>query len=153
MEDERADKAAVLEAAGTRDAAVLATAGSRDAAVLASAGDRDAAALAAGGERDERALVTAGRREAAVLATAGQRSINLIWENTQRWIALSVIGVSLLVSAGLAAFGRWLGTPEMQLASIVFLTSVANLVTGFYFGRTNHARTGGVGGDNASGDR
>jgi hypothetical protein len=40
-----------------------------------------------------------------------------------------------------------MGSIEVQLAAIVFLFGVANLVTGFYFGRTNHQRSGGVGGD------
>lgn len=81
--------------------------------------------------------------------TASQRTINLIWENTQMKVALSVIWSSLGVSAGLSIFGKWLGTPDMQLAAIVFLFGVANLVTGFYFGRTNHTRSGGVGGEKA----
>ena len=83
------------------------------------------------------------------LKTAGQREINMIWENTQMKVALSVIWSSLVVAGSLAVLGKWLGTPDMQLAAIVFLFGVANLVTGFYFGRTNHQRTGGVGGDNA----
>lgn len=81
--------------------------------------------------------------------TAGQRTINLIWETTQMRIAVSVIWASLFVAALLAVMGMWLGTPDMQLAAIVFLFGVANLVTGFYFGRTNHQRSGGVGGDTA----
>lgn len=81
--------------------------------------------------------------------TAGQREINLIWENTQMHIALWVIWSALGVSVVLSVFGRWVGPPEVQLAAIVFLFGVANLVTGFYFGRTNHQRTGGVGGDSA----
>lgn len=79
------------------------------------------------------------------LTKAGQRAINLIWENTQMKVALSVIWASLVVSSALAVMGKWLGTPDLQLAAIVFLFGVANLVTGFYFGRTNHQRTGGVG--------
>jgi cobalamin synthase len=81
--------------------------------------------------------------------SAGQREINLIWETTQMRIALSVIWVSLLAAMLLAVMGGWLGTPELQLAAVVFLFGVANLVTGFYFGRTNHQRSGGVGGDRA----
>lgn len=79
------------------------------------------------------------------LTTAGQRDINLIWETTQMKIALSVIWASLLVAVALAVLGRWLGTPDVQLAAIVFIFGVANLVTGFYFGRTNHTKVGGVG--------
>lgn len=82
-------------------------------------------------------------------SSAGQRAINLIWETTQMRIALSVIWSSLMVGVILSAFGKWLGSADIQLAAVVFLFGVANLVTGFYFGRTNHARSGGVGGDSA----
>lgn len=85
--------------------------------------------------------------------SAGQREVNLIWENTQMKVALSVIWVSLIVAAGLAIFGKWLGAVDIQMAAVVFLFGVANLVTGFYFGRTNHARTGGVGGAEVKTDR
>jgi hypothetical protein len=77
--------------------------------------------------------------------SAGQRVVNLMWESTQRMIALWVIGAALSVGIALAVAGRVLGTPDIQLAAVVFLFGVANLVTGFYFGRTNHQRTGGVG--------
>jgi hypothetical protein len=86
---------------------------------------------------------------AEVLQRAGQREINLIWETTQMRVALSVIWSALIVGIALGVFGVWLGTPDMQLASVVFLFGVANLVTGFYFGRTNHQRSGGIGGDRA----
>jgi F0F1-type ATP synthase membrane subunit c/vacuolar-type H+-ATPase subunit K len=76
--------------------------------------------------------------------TAGQRAVNLLWEHTQRQIALAVIGAALMVGMALAVFGRWIGSPDIQLAAVVFLFGVANLVTGFYFGRTNHTRVGGV---------
>jgi len=85
--------------------------------------------------------------------TAGQRLVNLMWESTQRQIAIAVIGASLLVALILAVGGKVLGTPDIQLAAVVFLFGVANLVTGFYFGRTNHARTGGVGGDKVTDTR
>ena len=107
----------------------------------------------------EHADAQVGVRAAAVatelettLRTEGQRAINLIWETTQMRAALSVIWGSLLVASALAVFGKWLGSPDLQLAAVVFLFGVANLVTGFYFGRTNHQRVGGVGGD-ASGTR
>lgn len=74
----------------------------------------------------------------------GQRTVNLIWETTQMKVALSVIWASLAVAAMLSVFGNWLGSPDLQLAAVVFLFGVANLVTGFYFGRTNHQKVGGV---------
>jgi hypothetical protein len=85
--------------------------------------------------------------------TAGQREINKVWEITQMKIALSVIWSSLFVAGILSVLGKWLGQPDVQLAAIVFLFGVANLVTGFYFGRTNHTRSGGVGGDNVTSNR
>jgi len=124
-------KAAALETAGVRDAAVLQTAGVREADILQAA----------------------GAREAAALRSKGQRTVNIIWETTQMRVALSVIWGSILVAGVLALFGRWLGSKEIQLAAVVFLFGVANLVTGFYFGRTNHARTGGPGGDSVRADR
>lgn len=75
----------------------------------------------------------------------GQRDTSKVWESTQRQIALSVIGAALIVAIVLAVFGKQLGTNELQLASAVFLYGVANLVTGFYFGRTNHTKIGGIG--------
>ncbi len=85
----------------------------------------------------------------ASLKSEGQRTINLVWETTQMKIALSVIWVALIVSSILAVFGKFVGSADIQLAAMVFLFGVANLVTGFYFGRTNHQRSGGVGGDTA----
>lgn len=72
----------------------------------------------------------------------GQRKVNLIWEHTQRNIAISVTWAALLVAAILAL---WNKSENIKMASVVFLFGVANLVIGFYFGRTNHTRTGGVG--------
>ena len=85
---------------------------------------------------------TAATPAATTPLPASQRSINLIWENTQMKVALSVIWIALGVAAILSIFGRQLGSAEVQLAAVVFLFGVANLVTGFYFGRTNHSRIG-----------
>lgn len=73
-------------------------------------------------------------------AAYGQRRINLIWEATQMLIAVSVIWASITVSSYLAVQGQ----TDAQVAAFVFLYGVANLVTGFYFGRTNHTRVGGI---------
>ena len=63
--------------------------------------------------------------------TFQQRRINLIWEVTQALIAVSVVGANVI-----AAFQ--LSVESMMLSNAFFL------VIGFYFGRTNHARTGGI---------
>lgn len=129
-------QAAVEHAA---DPGVLA--GARAAAVAI----EEAAVLQSGGVRDAAVLAAAGQRDAAALRVEGQRNINLIWETTQMRVALSVIWCSLVAAAVLAVFGRWLGAKELQLAAVVFVFGASNLVIGFYFGRTNHARTGGIG--------
>lgn len=101
---------------------------------------------------DARAASVAEEAETS-LRTQGQRNINLIWETTQMRLALSVIWGALIVAGTLAVFGKWLGSTDLQLAAVVFLFGVANLITGFYFGRTNHQRTGGVGGGSLSASR
>ncbi|HUF02810.1 MAG TPA: hypothetical protein VMM38_01400 [Aridibacter sp.] len=82
--------------------------------------------------------------------TSGQRDINLIWERTQRHIALSVVTVTCLVAA--AIIGANLVRPceaggisapiALVLAAFILLSDLSFLVAGFYFGRTNHARIG-----------
>lgn len=72
--------------------------------------------------------------------SAGQRDINRLWEWTQTVIALAVTTSALAISAYLAIYG----VPDAQVAAFVFVYGVANLVIGFYFGRTNHQRVGGV---------
>lgn len=78
--------------------------------------------------------------------TEGQRHVNMTWETTQRLIALSVTWVSLSIASWLAIMGA---TESVQTAALVFVFGVANLVIGFYFGRTNHTRVGGIAGDSA----
>ena len=73
--------------------------------------------------------------------SASQREVNKTWENTQKLIALSVTWVSLMVAGWLAIMGA---TESVQTAALVFVFGVANLVIGFYFGRTNHQRVGGI---------
>lgn len=100
-----------------------------------------------------RSVAALARVDADILRTDDQRRISGMWERTQQVIALSVVEVTLLVVAAIVAspglatiFGY--PVPESATAAastgIVFLASVANLVIGFYFGRTNHTRVGGV---------
>lgn len=70
----------------------------------------------------------------------GQREINFIWEITQGVIAVSVTAATLYVSASLAVQG------DKGQAAFLLLSNAFFLVIGFYFGRTNHARAGGVAG-------
>jgi hypothetical protein len=71
--------------------------------------------------------------------THGQRRINLIWEMTQAFVAISVTGSTLYVSSRLAVAGG------ADMAAFLLLSNAFFLVIGFYFGRTNHQRVGGVG--------
>jgi hypothetical protein len=78
--------------------------------------------------------------DAAILRTAGQRRINVIWEMTQALIAVTVTWSTLYVAAMLAL------KDAGQTAAFLLLSNAFFLVIGFYFGRTNHQRMGGVGG-------
>ena len=83
--------------------------------------------------------------------TAGQRRTNILWEATQAVIAICVIGTTLFVDGRVALMAVELGAT--QQGSLMQLNVLAALVTGFYFGRTNHSRIGGVGGDLTVGGR
>ncbi len=107
-----------------------------------------AATLASAGVREAAVLQTAGRREAAVLQTAGQRRVNLLWEATQSIVAILVVSVTLTVAALAAREGMKTNTVQAVATLNSAMTMLSNslfLVIGFYFGRTNHTRTGGVG--------
>lgn len=75
--------------------------------------------------------------------TSSQRRINIIWESTQAIIALMVTGSVIYAAVAITL------RSDMDKTAFLFLTNVAFTIIGFYFGRTNHARTGGVGGDYA----
>jgi len=76
--------------------------------------------------------------------SASQRRINIIWEVTQALIALTVVWSTL-------GGALWITVkdPANRLMAFLFMTNVVSIVIGFYFGRTNHQRTGGIGGDQA----
>ena len=62
--------------------------------------------------------------------SAGQRQINRIWELTQALIAVTVTGAFIYASL--------IKIESRALDNTFFM------VVGFYFGRTNHQRVGGV---------
>jgi len=82
------------------------------------------------------------------LRSEGQRHINLIWESTQSKISVAVVFTALFVSGLLSLLALYPNATERQMAmAITAFMLVSNLATGiigFYFGRTNHQRTGGV---------
>ena len=73
------------------------------------------------------------------LKTAGQRRINLIWELTQATVALSVTSATLYNATKLSL------RDHPGDAAFLLLSNAFFLVIGFYFGRTNHQRIGGIG--------
>lgn len=64
--------------------------------------------------------------------TAGQRGVNLIWESTQAVVAITITGATIYCSVN---------SLESQVLSNAF-----TLIVALYFVRTNHTKTGGVGG-------
>lgn len=81
--------------------------------------------------------------------TLGQRRINIVWEFTQSLIAGFVVMAVLYVSTRMvvAALDGTASQHQIANANLAFgfLIGIANLVIGFYFGRTNHNRVGGIG--------
>jgi cobalamin synthase len=75
---------------------------------------------------------------------AGERHINAMWERTQQVIALSAVATGL----GVSAF-EIVRQGTMKETAMNLVTATLSLVLGFYFSRTNHQRSGGVGGDSA----
>lgn len=76
------------------------------------------------------------------LTLAGQRNINVMWEGTQKNIALMVVVAGLLVLGFLSV---WPGIPtELRLVSTSTLSNILFAVISVYFTRTNHTKTGGV---------
>lgn len=63
--------------------------------------------------------------------TAGQRRVNILWEVTQAAIAVAATMGFLYVSI------QKIDAPDLRNAFF--------LIVGFYFSRTNHVNTGGVG--------
>lgn len=72
------------------------------------------------------------------LHTASQRRVNLIWEYSQAGIAWMIVGTTCL---GIFIGRVWVGSTVPFPAE---WWTIVGLVIGFYFGRTNHARVGGV---------
>jgi hypothetical protein len=82
----------------------------------------------------------------------GQRRTNILWEVTQSLIAICVVLTVLYVNARVALTFGAPGTPDVphdsaSSSGLMQLNVVGALVIGFYFGRTNHQRVGGIGGE------
>ena len=83
------------------------------------------------------------------LTKLGQRRVNLIWESMQAIIAASVVGTTLYVAGKLALLVLVPLATEKQAAiastAFMLIANLVSLIIGFYFGRTNHQRSSGVG--------
>jgi hypothetical protein len=78
----------------------------------------------------EVSLTNEANRKETTAQHIGQRRVNMIWETTQFVIAVSVVMANIAAAFILSAQNDMLGNAFF-------------LVTGFYFGRTNHERQGG----------
>lgn len=85
--------------------------------------------------------------------TAGQRNINEKWETTQQWTAIitnvSTMGACLIMIICGIAYDK----PELALPAFLFMCNMDTQVTTSYFTRTNHTKTGGVGGADSKDSR
>jgi len=77
------------------------------------------------------ASLEASKQEEKSMVTAGQRKINIIWEVTQ-----ALVAVSITLAVIYCAINKIVSQE---------LTNAFFLIVGFYFSRTNHSKTGGVG--------
>ena len=78
--------------------------------------------------------------------TVGQRRINIIWEITQSVIALAVTGTGMYTAAMLALRNDPQQVDKSAgITAFLLISNTVFLVIGFYFGRVNHNRVGGVG--------
>lgn len=83
--------------------------------------------------------------------TESQRKINLIWENTQSYIAIMVVVAGVMVNSILVTaiifFNKEASVTQLSLISISlqFINLTTGIVIGFYFSRTNHSAKGGIG--------
>lgn len=81
------------------------------------------------------------------LRTEGQRRINLVWEVTQAVVTVMVVGATLFI-AGKLALAEGSNAGDRSAAFLLLSNGFFMIVTAYYQ-RTNHTRTGGVGGDDA----
>jgi len=77
--------------------------------------------------------------------TSSARFNDSIWEFTQSFIALVVVCSVVYANVYLAIIPRMVSTvTEMSNSALMQLNVLGGIIVGFYFGRTNHARNGGV---------
>lgn len=77
------------------------------------------------------------------LVTEGQRHINRVWEYTQAAIAILVC-LSTMVAGVLLVVAQLFYDAHDEELPTIFAVAFGTVI-GFYFSRTNHSSTGGVG--------
>lgn len=85
--------------------------------------------------------------------TAGQRAINEKWESTQQWIAIISVVATMAACLILIICGVAYHIPEIIWPALLFMTTNTAQILTSYFTRTNHTKTGGIGGQDAEGSR
>lgn len=79
--------------------------------------------------------------------TAGQRKVNLIWEHTQRAIAVFSVFAAIIINASVIIIVliniRDMTVDQLGVISMClqFINLTAGIIIGFYFSRTNHHRS------------
>lgn len=71
--------------------------------------------------------------------SGGKRRINLLWEGVQAVLAISIVFTALGCTVWLL-----INDTENRITVFTFLVGTVGTVIGFYFGRTNHERVGGM---------
>lgn len=98
----------------------------------------------------ETSLSAQGRREETILRTSGQRKINLVWEATQAVVTIMVVASTLFIAGSLVLNGK---DSDNRAAAFLLLSNAFFMIVTAYYQRTNHTRTGGVGGSDVRSDR
>lgn len=80
--------------------------------------------------------------------TASHREINLMWETNQGRIAMTLVYAVTFVTVILSLSALLPGVDDRVLAiatsAFMLMNSLISMVIGYYFGRTNHEKVGGV---------
>lgn len=115
------------------------------------------AAIAHSGTEPSPSRVTANEvaatrvADADKLRTGSQRRINLIWETTQAIVTILVVSATLYVAGSLVLSDA--ESNDNRAAAFLLLSNGFFMIVTAYYQRTNHIRTGGVGGRNVETDR
>lgn len=89
--------------------------------------------------------------DALKLRTGSQRRINLVWELTQAIVTVMVVGATLFIAGSLALSDA--ESNDNRAAAFLLLSNGFFMIVTAYYQRTNHTRTGGVGGRDVETDR